>query len=386
MFGKKITLFKLLGFEVHVDISWIVIAVLITWSLAKGFFPLYYPALPVTVYWWMGIAGSLGLFMSVILHELSHSLVARRYGLTMKGITLFIFGGVAEMPEEPQSPKAEFLMAVAGPASSLVIGGIFYILSVAGSRFPLPLYVNAVLRYLALINVMLAVFNMLPAFPLDGGRVFRAALWKWKNDIKWATRSASRLGSLFGLLIIALGLMNIVYGNLTGGIWWFLIGMFLRHASAMSYKQLMTREALSGETVEHFMKHDPVSAPPSITIQELVDDYIYRYHFKMFPVTENGKVSGCVTTREVKEIPPGEWSSRKVGDIVKDCSGDNTLSPGDDAVKAISIMNQTGNSRLMVVDRGKLVGVITLKDILKFLSVKIDLEGDGRERDNSSLS
>lgn len=376
MFGKKITLFKLLGFEVRVDVSWVVIAVLITWSLAKGFFPHYYPDLTQTLYWWMGVAGAIGLFISVVLHELSHSIVARKYGLTMKGITLFIFGGVAEMPEEPKSPKAEFLMAIAGPASSVVIGGIFYIAYGLGSSIGLPIYINAVVGYLALINIILAIFNMLPAFPLDGGRVFRAALWKWKNNIKWATRSASRIGSFFGLLIIFTGIMNIIYGNLTGGIWWFLIGMFLRNASEMSYKQLMTREALSGETVENFMKRDPVNVQPSLSVEELVDDYIYRHHFKMFPVVENGNIAGCISTRQVKEIPRDEWSSTKVGDIAKGCSGTNMISPEEDAVKAMSIMNQTGNSRLMVVDRGKLVGVITLKDILRFLSVKVDLEGE----------
>jgi len=375
MFGKKITLFKLLGFEIRVDISWVVIAVLITWSLARGFFPYYYPDLTQTLYWWMGITGAIGLFISVILHELSHSIVARKYGLTMKGITLFIFGGVAEMPEEPQNPKTEFFMAVAGPASSLVIGGICYLLYGLGIGI-LPLYMSAVLGYLALINTMLAIFNMLPAFPLDGGRIFRAALWKWKDNLKWATRTATRVGSIFGLLIIFAGIINIVTGNLTGGIWWFLIGLFLRNASEMSYRQLMTREALSGETVEDFMERDPLSAPPSISIQELVDDYIYRYHFKMFPVVENGNIAGCITTRQVKEIPRSQWVDTKVGDIAKNCSADNTVSPDEDAVKAMSRMNQTGNSRLLVVEQGKLVGVITLKDILRFLSVKIDLEGE----------
>jgi len=375
MFGKKITLFKLLGFEIRVDISWVVIAVLITWSLARGFFPYYYPDLTQTLYWWMGITGAIGLFISVILHELSHSIVARKYGLTMKGITLFIFGGVAEMPEEPQNPKTEFLMAVAGPASSLVIGGLCYLLYGLGIGI-LPLYMSAVLGYLALINTMLAIFNMLPAFPLDGGRIFRAALWKWKDNLKWATRTATRVGSIFGLLIIFAGIINIVTGNLTGGIWWFLIGLFLRNASEMSYRQLMTREALSGETVEDFMERDPLSAPPSISIQELVDDYIYRYHFKMFPVVENGNIAGCITTRQVKEIPRSQWVDTKVGDIAKHCSADNTVSPDEDAVKAMSRMNQTGNSRLLVVEQGKLVGVITLKDILRFLSVKIDLEGE----------
>lgn len=374
MFGKQIPLFKLLGFEVRIDISWVIIAVLVTWSLAAGFFPQYYPEFTTLTYWWMGAVGAIGLFISVIFHELCHSLVARRYGLTMKGITLFIFGGVAEMPEEPENAKTEFLMAIAGPASSIFLSFFFYGIYVLGFKGWFPKSFVAITGYLSLINLILAIFNLLPAFPLDGGRVFRAALWKWKNNLRWATHVASQFGSFFGLFLIFLGLLSIINGNLVGGIWWFLIGMFLRNASQMSYKQMMVRKALEGETVSDFMKKDPVTVSPSLSVQELVDDYIYKYHYKFFPVTDNGKLVGCVTTRQVKGIPREEWNSRLVRDVAVRCSSDNTITSDTDAVKAMSVMNRMGNSRLMVVKDDRLEGIITMKDMLRFLSVKMDLD------------
>jgi Zn-dependent protease len=195
MFGKRITLFKLFGFEVRVDLSWLIIAFLIVWSLAQGFFPYQHKGLSSTTYLWMGIVGALGLFASIVFHELWHSLIARRVGLHMKGITLFVFGGVAEMDEEPPNAKAEFLMAIAGPLSSIVLGFIFYVFYSTFKGLPVP--VEGVVRYLALINWILAGFNLLPAYPLDGGRVLRSALWFWKGDLRWATRIASQSGSAY---------------------------------------------------------------------------------------------------------------------------------------------------------------------------------------------
>ncbi len=374
MFGKSIKLFKLFGFTVKVDMSWIIIALLVTWSLAAGLFPGQYKDLPVRTYWLMGILGALGLFASIIFHEFSHSLVARRYGLPMKGITLFIFGGVAEMDDEPPSAKAEFMMAIAGPASSIVLAIGFYIVSLVGKGGLWPSPLNGVIQYLALINIILAAFNMVPAFPLDGGRVLRAALWSWKNNIKWATRMASQIGSGFGVFLIALGVVAVLTGNLIGGIWWFLIGMFVRGAAQMSYQQVIIRQALEGEPISRFMEPNPVTAPPSITIQELIDEYVYKHHFKMFPVLDNGKLSGCVTTRQVKEIPREEWSQRVVGDLMGQCSEENTITPDTDSMKALSIMRKSDASRLLVVDGDRLVGIVSLKDMLKFLSLKVELE------------
>ena len=374
MFGKQITLFKLLGFEVRIDLSWIIIAVLITWSLAQGVFPSYYKGLSTATYWWMGALGALGLFGSIIFHELCHSLVARKFGLPMRGITLFIFGGVAEMEDEPPSPKAEFFMAIAGPIVSIIIGflclGIYFL----GNGGGWPQFVIGIFAYLGFINLILAAFNLLPAFPLDGGRVLRSALWHWKDNLRWATRISSSIGSGFGLLLIALGIVSVIRGAFIGGIWWALIGMFLRNASRMSYQRLLMRRALEGEHIQRFMESNPVTVPPSISIDQLVENYIYKYHFKMFPVVKDEKLVGCVTTRDVKEIPQEEWKQHTVEEISKSCSSGNTIAPDADATEALSTMHRTGNSRLMVTEDNRLVGIIALKDLLEFLSLKFDLE------------
>lgn len=373
MFGRKITLFKLLGFTVRADVSWLVLTFLVTWSLAVGVFPLYYKGLSEQAYWWMGVFGALGLFGSIVFHEMCHSLVARKYGLPIKGITLFIFGGVAEMEDEPQNPKTEFLMAAAGPASSVLLALIFHALSTV-TEGTWPIVVNGVISYLGWINGTLAIFNLLPAFPLDGGRVLRSALWRYKGNLNWATRVASRIGSGFGFGMIFLGILSLLRGNFIGGVWWFVIGMFLRNASQMSYQQLVLRKSLEGVRVARFMKRDPITVSLSTSIEELVKNYIYHYHFKMYPVVEGAHLKGVVTIRRVKQIPPEEWPARTVGEIAEECTTDNTIGPEADATKALEQMNRMGVSRLLVVDHGKLVGIITLKDMLAFLSLRADLQ------------
>ena len=468
MFGRSIKLFNLFGFEVRIDLSWIVIAVLITWSLAAGFFPYLYHDFSTETYWLMGVIGALGLFLSIIFHEFCHSIVARRFGMQMKSITLFIFGGVAEMGDEPPSAKAEFLMAIAGPLSSIFIGAIFYLIYIGGMSggwplpvngvtrylayinvllaafnllpaFPLdggrvlrsilwgtwndlrratrvsatigstfgivlivlgifqfiggnfigaifyliyiggmsggwPLPVNGVTRYLAYINVLLAAFNLLPAFPLDGGRVLRSILWGTWSDLRRATRVSAAIGSAFGILLIFLGVLQFLRENFIGGLWLFLIGMFLRGAAQMSYQQLLVRNALEGEPVRRFMNPNPVTVPSSITVEQPVEDYIYKYHFKMFPVLDNGRLVGYITTQQVKEVPRENWSRETIGELVRQSSPENTISPETDAIKALALMNQTGNSRLLVVEGTQLVGILTLKDLMNFFSLKVELE------------
>jgi Zn-dependent protease/CBS domain-containing protein len=374
MFGKKIHLFTLLGFDVGIDLTWILLALLVTWSLATGLFPHYFPGMLKSTYWWMGVGGALGLFVSIVFHEFCHSIVARRFGLPMKGITLFIFGGVAEMSDEPPSPTSEFLMAIAGPISSALLGGALYGVGRLGRSVGAPEAVNAVFLYLAFLNVILAGFNMIPAFPLDGGRVLRSILWKVKGNLRWATRIASVLGSAFGLALIVLGAVSFFAGDLIGGIWYFLIGWFIRNASQMSYKQVLIRNALGGEEIGRFMQREPVTVPPGTSVEQLVNDYFYRFHYKMFPVANGEGLVGCVTPKQVREMPREQWSRHNVGELVVPCSKENTISPHADAMQALATMNQTGNTRLLVVDENHLVGIVTLKDMLKFLSLKIDLE------------
>jgi len=374
VFGKKIDVFKILGFRVSIDLSWFLILVLIIWSLAMNVFPSYFSGLSRITYWIMGAAGAFGLFFSVILHELAHSLIARKHGLPMTGITLFIFGGVAEMQDEPPSPRAEFHMAIAGPITSIAIALVFLGLSltIKGTEAVKPVY--GVFMYLALINGALAGFNLIPAFPLDGGRILRSAIWKSKNNLKAATYISSRIGLAFGFAIIGLGFVTFLFGNFIGGVWWFLIGMFLINAAKMSYQQLLMRRALEGEKVSRFMKTETVSVPSSTTLAELVENYFYKFHFKMFPVVDDGKLLGCVTTKQLKSIPREEWKTRTVGELCHRCTGENTVRPDADAMKVLSLMNRTGISRIMVVRNSELLGIITLKDLLKFISLRVELE------------
>jgi Zn-dependent protease/predicted transcriptional regulator len=377
MFGSRMKLFTLLGFEVKIDASWLVIAVLVTWSLAQGAFPAWYPDLSSETYWIMGVVGALGLFISIVAHEFCHSLVARQFGMPMKGITLFIFGGVAEMGDEPPTARAEFWMAVVGPLSSLAIGGVFYLIYRGGEAGGWNTPVNAVTYYLCYINFILAAFNLLPAFPLDGGRILRSILWGARDNLRWATRVSSSIGAAFGLGLIFLGVLLFIKVDPIQGAWIFLIGMFLRNAAQTSYQQLLVRKALEGETVRRFMNPHPVTVPDSLTVAQLVEDYIYKYHFKMFPVMAGEKLAGCITTRQVKDIPREAWDRESIREAASPCSEENTISPGTDAIKALAMMNQTGVSRLLVVENGRLVGLVTLKDLLDFFSLKVELEEQG---------
>jgi Zn-dependent protease/CBS domain-containing protein len=375
MFGRRVTLFKLFGFEVRVDASWLVIAALVTWSLALGVFPALAPGLTKGTYWWMGVVGAVGLFLSIVVHELSHSLVARRFGLPMRGITLFIFGGVAEMGAEPQNPKVEFLMAIAGPLCSIVLGGLFYGLAHAAQGGDWGPQAVGILAYLAWINWLLAAFNLIPAFPLDGGRVLRAALWHFQKDVGRATRIASKFGSGFGILLMALGVYRLFFGDFISAVWYFLIGMFLRGASQASYEQVVLQQALAGEPVQRFMHTQPVTVPADISIQRLVDDYLFRYDFKMFPVVgESDHLAGCVTTKDVRQIPKEQWTAHRVEEVVHPCSEENTVTPDTDALKVLSKMRDKGVSRLLVTDRDHLVAVVSLKDLLNFVARKLDLD------------
>jgi len=322
----------------------------------------------------MGAAGALGLFISIVFHEFWHSIIARKYDLPISGITLFIFGGVSEMTDEPHDPKTEFLMAIAGPLASFFLGLVFYSITLA-ERGSWPVPVRGVLAYLASINGLLGIFNLLPAFPLDGGRVLRSILWKVKNDLRWATRVASKIGGAFALGMILMGIISFLSGNLIGGVWWFLIGLFLRNASQMSYRQVLIRRALEGERVSRFMKPDVITVNPSTSLEDLLNGYVYRHHYKMYPVVQADQVLiGSVTVQQIKEVPRDQWRQRTVRELAQACSEDNTIGPDEDATESLAKMSRTQLSRLMVVRDGRLEGIITLKDLLGFLSMKMEFE------------
>src|SRR6266850_2240708 len=314
MFFYRVRLFSLFGFDVYVDASWLLLAVLITWSLAVGIFPDIVHGLPSATYWSMAVVATGGLLFSIVFHEMSHAVVARHFDMPIRGITLFIFGGVAEMHSEPTSAGREFLMALAGPVASAVLGFLFFLLFGMAAGLQDPSAVAGVLWYLGYLNWMLAIFNLVPAFPLDGGRVLRAALWGWRKDLAWATWIASGAGNIFGILLIVLGLIAVVRGDFVNGVWLSLIGLFLRGAASATYQQTLARQILGGQPVSRFMNQRPIAVPPDVSVREFVEDYVYRHHHKVFPVVRDGRLLGCITTAQVSAIDGEQWDRRAVAD------------------------------------------------------------------------
>ncbi|HKB80700.1 MAG TPA: site-2 protease family protein [Thermoanaerobaculia bacterium] len=374
MFGARVTLFRLFGFAVRADLSWLIVVALVVASLATGVFPHMVPGLSPGLYWTMGAAGTVVFFLCIVAHEFAHAMVARRFGIPMRGITLFVFGGVAEMDDEPPNARAELLMSAAGPATSVLLGILFFLAYGAGAALHASRVVTSVLLYIAGINIVLAVFNLIPAFPLDGGRVLRSILWWRTGNLRRATHRASQAGSILGFLLIVAGIFSAFTGNLITGIWWFLIGMFVRNAALASYQQLVVRQTLEGEPVSRFMKPDPITVPRWISIEELVLQYVYKYHFSLYPVVDGDRLTGCVTTKNIRDVPREEWERQTVGSIAEPCSETTTIAPQTEVIDALKRMSRTKQSRLIVVQDGKPVGILTLKDLLHFVSVKMELD------------
>jgi Zn-dependent protease/CBS domain-containing protein len=374
MFGARWRLFRLLGIPIYLDVSWVIILVLVAGSL-MGQFSQEAPGLTWYEYVGMALVSALAFFTCIVLHELGHAVVARATGLPIRGITLFIFGGVAELVEEPKSAAGEFVMAIAGPIVSAVLGGLFLLLYAVGSAAGWPAPPLVVFKYLGEINLVLLAFNMVPAFPLDGGRVLRSILWGVTGSIRRATRWASLLGRGFAWLLIIAGVLNFLDQNYLSGFWLAIIGLFLNNAAKGSYQQVLVREALSGEPVRRFMNTQPIVVPPWTDLRHFVEEYVYRFHRKSFPVGADGKLEGYVSTQALSRYPRDEWPAHTVAEVMDHDLTRLSIAPGDDALKALSKMQRTGLSRLLVVEDEKLVGIVSLKDLLRFLQLKLELEG-----------
>ncbi len=375
MFGLSIRVLRVFGIDVKVDVSWALVATFIAWALAEGVFPQLYEGLSPFAYWWMALAAIIGLGLSIILHELAHSLVAKAFGLPLKSITLFVFGGVAQLEEEPGTPLAEFAMAIAGPLASVALAFLFgWMAQGAASIGALSALAN-VFFYLSMINWVLAAFNMLPALPLDGGRVYRAIVWAFTGDVSAATRSASRLGVALATAIIALGVVWALLGQFAAGLWWVLIGLFIRSAASTAVYQEQMQRLFKNAPVRDFMSTEPVSVSPELTISAFIEQYVYEYHFDMFPVMRDTALVGAIGLTEAKSAPRSSWATTLVGDVMRPVSEANTIDAAADAMEALSKMHKSRLSRLIVTENGRLVGMIALKDLLDLLSLKMALEG-----------
>ena len=307
MFSNRWQLFRLLGTPISVDAGWLIILALLTLSLATGFPAMLYQYFPGAThepapaeYWVMGLVTALAFFGCILLHELGHAVVATARGMPIRGITLFLFGGVAELGDEPTSATTEFLMAVAGPIVSVILACGFWLTAVVGYHADWPHPVVIVLGYLGAINGLVLAFNLVPAFPLDGGRVLRSILWGATGNLRRATHWASLAGQAFAWLLIAWGLVQFFSGNWLGGIWTGMIGLFLNNAAQIGYQQVLVRQSLKGEPVRHFMNPDPVVVPGSLDLNNWVEDFVYRCPCEIFPVVSNGADDNSAESRETR--------------------------------------------------------------------------------------
>jgi Zn-dependent protease/predicted transcriptional regulator len=364
---------SVLGFEIRIDHSWFVIFFLVLWSLSAGFFPQELPDRDGIVYLLMGTAATLLFFASLLTHELSHSVVARGKGIEVEGITLFIFGGMARTRMESEEPVDEILIAGIGPVTSFVLGAIFFGISWIGGGAGWPPEALQVAKYLGYINVLLAGFNLLPGFPLDGGRLFRAIAWKATGDLTKATRWASTGGQWLGYALMGFGFLQTFGGAVIGGLWLVFIGWFLRGAADMSYQQHLVREALQGVQVRELMSPDPVTLSPHLTVEDLVDRHLLRGRYQSFPVVDDGRVLGLVTLDQVKEVPRDQWAERRISDIMLDADRVAMVAPDADILEVMDRMRDPDVRRVLVGSEDALVGIVSSSDVARWIQRVHDL-------------
>lgn len=370
---NEIRLITIYGIEIGLSWSWFFIFFLISFLLIFGIFPTQFPQFTLQTNIAVGLVTSVLFFVSLIAHELMHSIVAKKNGLDVKKITLFIFGGVSQLSDEPDTPGLEFKMAAAGPATSLFLALVFFLLTLGLTRINASAIFWAPFQWLAYINFVLAIFNLLPGFPLDGGRVLRAILWGAFKDVKRATRIASITGRGFASILILLGLLSFVSGQ-PGGLWFILIGWFLYQAAVSSYEQLLAKESLKGVIVSQVMTTNVVTVPPDLSLKGLMDDYILRYGFKRVPVSQGRELLGMVGLTDLHKIPSETWDIIKVSKILRPIDPEMTTMPGEDAMKALAKMGEHDLGQLIVVgDTNRLVGVVSRRDILKQIQTRREL-------------
>jgi Zn-dependent protease len=364
---------RVAGIRIVIDPTWLFAFALVVWSLATGYFPAATPPIAGAAAWALGAVAAVLLFVSVLIHELSHALLARRSGIAVPRIRLFLFGGVSEMASEPRDPAAELRIAAAGPLTSIVLGLLCFALGRSGLPALIPGGAQTA-EYLAFINIALAVFNLLPGFPLDGGRILRALLWKRRGDLVSATRTAGRAGSFLGYALMGLGLYNLVFGRSLGGLWMILIGMFLNQAAASSYRHVLLRDLLSGVRVGELMTRDVIAVPEHASLEELAHDYFYRHPHGSFPVIGEGRrFAGMIALAQVKAVPRDEWVRVPARRVMTPATLVRPLGPDDDCVTALERMVRDDLGRLPVVEGERLAGILSRRDVMKLFQIRSDL-------------
>jgi Zn-dependent protease/predicted transcriptional regulator len=378
---------RVFGIDIEIDWSWLFIFILIAWDLSTVFDQLH-PTWAVSVVWSAAIAAALLFFISVLLHELAHSLVAQSQGVPVRSITLFLFGGVSDIQREPPSPRAEFLITIVGPLTSLVIGVVLLVLAgttanpintMTGSTSSMSglKLLPTMLLWLGSINILLAFFNMIPGFPLDGGRVLRSILWAITGNLRRATQMASQAGQIIAWLFIVAGIM-MVFGydipllgtGLINGLWLAFIGWFLNSAAQQSYRQVVIHDMLHGVPVTRLMRLNPPTVSSNVSISSLVHDHVMGTDDHAFPVVDNGQLVGIVTLEDIRTVKRDAWDMQNVRQIMTPADKLTVAAPDEDAADALDKLATLDVHQLPVVSNGKLVGLLRQRDILKWLHLQ----------------
>jgi len=385
--GGGIRLGRLFGISVEVDWSWLFIFALVTWSLSSAFGGMH-PQWTAMLRWTTAVVAALLFFASVLAHELAHSLVARAQGVPVRRITLFLFGGVASIEKEPESPGNEFVMAIVGPVTSMVIGVALTL--VASLIIPVDLQitdpmvalgqlgpVTTLLFWLGSVNIMLGVFNLIPGFPLDGGRVLRSVIWALTGSLVTATRWASWAGQGIAWLMIMAGIASVfgfrlplIGGGVANGLWLAFIGWFLSNAAVQSYRQVVIQDLLEDIPVSDIMRRDPPTVTPGISVTSLVHDYVIGTDDVAFPVVDDGGIVGIVTLQDVRRVDRADWQATTARDIMTGADDLVLAESGEDAADALTKLMQREVNQLPVVEQGRLVGLLRRKDIIRWLRLQ----------------
>ena len=355
---------RIAGIEIGVHYTWLFAFILIAWTLSERFFPSYYPEWSKETYWITGILSALLLFASVLVHELAHSFVARSRGIEVQGITLFVFGGVSNLKREPEKARDELVIAIVGPLTSAVLAGAFWGLytSIGNPDSPLA----AILGYLALINGLLAAFNLVPGFPLDGGRVLRSIVWGSTGNIVKATNVAAGVGQLFGWVLIGWGVYQILQDNLPNGLWVAFVGWFLNSAAVSSRKEVAMRELFRGTKVRAVMEKNPESVEPGTSVEEMVSQYFLRRGSRAMPICYGDRLLGIVTLRDVKRVPQERWANTSVAGIMTR-EPLHSIGPEEYVAEALRLMTEHNINQVLVTKEGKLVGLLNRAHVILYI-------------------
>jgi Zn-dependent protease/CBS domain-containing protein len=364
---------RISGITIRIHYTLLLFLILVTWSLAVGYMPQQYPGLPQSSYWMIGAASGVLLVISVVAHEVCHSIVANRLGIPVRRITLFFLGGVSELPEEPRDPDVEFKTAAAGPISSFAIATILATLWYYSMRASIPPEIAAILQYGASINVALGAFNLLPAFPLDGGRILRSTIWRLSGNMVKATRSAAKISIGISYLMMFGGFVIAILGGFFSGLWVIFIGLFIRSGAESGLSQTVISQALAGTTVNEIMTREVATVDSNLPIEELVNEYFLRKKYAAYPVVKDGTVVGLITMEDVKDIPKNRWGEVTVGEIMKPLSRVATVEPEASAADVMYKMSRMGVGRVLVMKDSRLLGIVSRRDLTHLIYVKTEL-------------